>query len=253
MTARAISDPQSLPSLLPSSLSRRRMVTPSGARLLSIKLAHNQEPIPPPPYLRHHRQISRMLEYSPSLTFDGGITMFIFILVMSGKLPSKPIVACLNTRHVLRSYEFTGHIPSDAWMNYSRISSSLVTVFIYMDDILIATRTMEEHCRIICQVLQILNQINSFSNWRMWVREGWSWVPWHPSSSWSTRYGPHQLWGIADWPTPAKLKDIRTFLGFTGFYHRSFAIPRLARPLNDLTRKTSPWQWENQNKTPLIG
>jgi len=34
--------------------------------------------------------------YSPSLTFNGGITTFVFALVMSGKLPLKPTVACLN-------------------------------------------------------------------------------------------------------------------------------------------------------------
>ena len=56
---------------------------------------------------------------------------------------------------------------------------------------------------------------------------------------------PTKLKGVADWPTPRTLRDVRAFLGFTGFYR--YFVPNyslIARPLIELTRKTTPFHWE---------
>jgi hypothetical protein len=56
---------------------------------------------------------------------------------------------------------------------------------------------------------------------------------------------PSKLKGIADWPSPRTVKDVRAFLGFTGFYR--YFVPhysQIARPLIDLTRKATPFHWE---------
>ena len=55
---------------------------------------------------------------------------------------------------------------------------------------------------------------------------------------------PVKLNSIAQWPTPSKVKDVRSFLGFANFYHQF--IPNystIARPLIDLTKKNLPWNW----------
>ena len=55
---------------------------------------------------------------------------------------------------------------------------------------------------------------------------------------------PVKLDGIASWPTPQKVKDVRSFLGFANFY-RCF-IPdysNVAQLLIDLTKKNLPWHW----------
>ena len=48
--------------------------------------------------------------------------------------------------------------------------------------------------------------------------------------------------GIKNWPTPEKIKDIRSFLGFCNFY-RAFIKEFLSitRPLNALTKKDQMW------------
>jgi len=119
------------------------------------------------------------------------------------------------------------------------------TVFVYMDDILIATRTMEEHRRIVHQVLQILesnqlflkpekcefekDEVNTLVSVSRLANSLWT---------------PSNLGVLQIGPLPQKLKRRRAFLGFTGFYRRFIRnYSHLARPLNDLTRKTSPWQW----------
>ena len=55
---------------------------------------------------------------------------------------------------------------------------------------------------------------------------------------------PVKVEGIAKWPMPKTVKDVRSFLGFCNFY-RAF-IPHfldIARPLNDLTKKNYVWTW----------
>ena len=56
---------------------------------------------------------------------------------------------------------------------------------------------------------------------------------------------PTKIKGVADWPKPNNVRDVRAFLGFTGFYR--YFIPnylKVARPLIDLTRKATLFHWE---------
>ena len=58
---------------------------------------------------------------------------------------------------------------------------------------------------------------------------------------------PKKLQGIADLPVPKTPTDIQWFLGFTGYY--CYFVPNysaIAWPLLDLTKKTTPWHWEEQ-------
>ena len=59
-----------------------------------------------------------------------------------------------------------------------------------------------------------------------------------------TSMDPIKIAAIKDWPTPDKVKDICSFLGFCNFYCafiRGFAS--IAKPLNALTRKGTEWHW----------
>ena len=58
------------------------------------------------------------------------------------------------------------------------------------------------------------------------------------------KMSPKKLQGIADWPVPKTPTDVRQFLGFTSYY--CYFVPNyssIARPLLDLTKKTTPWHW----------
>jgi hypothetical protein len=53
-----------------------------------------------------------------------------------------------------------------------------------------------------------------------------------------------KLKGIHDWPIPTTLKQVRSFLGFGNFYRRFIGrFAKLARPLNDLTKKETKFEW----------
>src|SRR5260370_1587307 len=55
---------------------------------------------------------------------------------------------------------------------------------------------------------------------------------------------PQKLSVVADWPVPKNPTDVRSFLGFTGYYR--YFVPnysKVARPLLDLTKKNLVWYW----------
>src|SRR5258708_23651939 len=115
---------------------------------------------------------------------------------------------------------------------------------IYMDDILVHTRNdLLEHRARVHQVLYKLKQHDlylkpekcQFEQKRVEflgvILEGGT-----------IQMNPAKTRGIADWKPPQTTRDVRAFLGFTGFYR--YFVPnyaRIARPLIDLTQKSTPF------------
>ena len=55
---------------------------------------------------------------------------------------------------------------------------------------------------------------------------------------------PTKLSRIAEWPIPMKVKDVRSFLGFTNYYRRFIGdYSNITHPLIDLTKKNQEWRW----------
>jgi len=58
---------------------------------------------------------------------------------------------------------------------------------------------------------------------------------------------PVKVKGIEDWPTPSKVRDVQSFLGFANFHRRFIpSYSNIARPLIDLTKKNTPWEWSSK-------
>ena len=54
---------------------------------------------------------------------------------------------------------------------------------------------------------------------------------------------------VKNWSAPKTVKGVREFLGFTGYYRRFIKdYSALARPLLDLTKKTTPWHWKERQQ-----
>jgi hypothetical protein len=50
---------------------------------------------------------------------------------------------------------------------------------------------------------------------------------------------------VKDWKPPRNIKEVHHFLGFTGYYqHFIKDYSAVARPLLELTKKTTQWHWE---------
>ena len=63
------------------------------------------------------------------------------------------------------------------------------------------------------------------------------------------RTQPEKIQAVQDWQTPSNVKELRSFLGLTGFYQRF--IPDYAKiitPLTDMLRKDIKWEWAVQHQ-----
>ncbi len=55
---------------------------------------------------------------------------------------------------------------------------------------------------------------------------------------------PVKVQGVTDWPQPAKVKDVQSFIGFMNFYQRFICdFSEIAHPLHMLTQKLKDWSW----------
>ena len=124
----------------------------------------------------------------------------------------------------------------------------------YMDDILIASKgatSTEDHRAAVRDVLQVLQDYDLFLKPEKCVWES-------PRVDYLglilekgvTCMDPAKITGVRDWPTPTTVKQVRSFLGFCNFY-RAFirGFSHLAKPLNNLTKKDTPWTWGQEQQT----
>ena len=124
-------------------------------------------------------------------------------------------------------------------------------VSIYLDDILIYSKTREEHTNHIRVVLERLREIGIEADIRkceFYTQEvKYLGVIVTPNG---IRMDPEKVRAIQEWEKPATGKDItavRRFLGFCNYYRRFIqGFSRIARPLNNLLTKTSPGEWTEQ-------
>ncbi|SJL15225.1 uncharacterized protein ARMOST_18711 [Armillaria ostoyae] len=120
------------------------------------------------------------------------------------------------------------------------ISEGKVTI--YLDDILIFTKNLDEHRRIVRRVLQKLRENKLFlkaekCKFEVLETEYLSVI----ISEGQVRMDPVKLAGIAEWPTPMKKKELQSFLGFTNFY-RKF-IKNYSKVVCALTQLTGNAEW----------
>jgi hypothetical protein len=124
-------------------------------------------------------------------------------------------------------------------------------IIVYMDNILIATSaSLEQHREAVHGVLDILEQNDLFIK-----PEKCTWEA--PRVNYLglilergiTCMDPAKVKGVANWPTPSSVKQVRSFLGFCNFYHPFiYQFSHITRPLNELTRKDIPWTWEPRHQ-----
>ena len=123
-------------------------------------------------------------------------------------------------------------------------------VAVYMDDILIFTKTLEEHRRVVARVLQILRENHLYLKPDKCIFEALKieFLGLILSEN-QVEMDPVKIDGVRNWPTPRKVKEVQSFLGFINFYRRFIAdFSKIARPLHDLTRKGTEWEWQEKQE-----
>src|SRR5258707_10721694 len=115
----------------------------------------------------------------------------------------------------------------------------------YMDDILIYSPSLMDHQRITWEILQTLCSYKLFLQLEKckFKRQEVDYLGLVISKD-HVAMDPVKVQGVTDWPQPAKVKDVQSFIGFVNFYQRFICdFSEIAHPLHALTWKLKDWSW----------
>ena len=124
-------------------------------------------------------------------------------------------------------------------------------VFVYLDDILVASQSMEEHLSHLEKVAMRIQEagLRLRPEKCLFATERIEYLG-HTLTSSGVQPNDQNVKAVTDFPTPSNLKEVRSFVGMANFYRRH--IPKMAtlsRPLTELLRhdkdtgKPVPFVW----------
>ena len=110
-------------------------------------------------------------------------------------------------------------------------------VLVYLDDLLVFSTTLEEHLERVDKVLSRLEQYGLKLNMNKckFAQTSVKCLG-HIVSKDGVTCDPDKLVSVQSWPRPDNVKELKSFLGFAGYYRRFIKdYSHISRPLNDLT------------------
>ena len=125
-----------------------------------------------------------------------------------------------------------------------------ICVIVFIDDILVYSKTEEQHEQHLRDVLQILrnNQLYAkLSKCDFWLKSiaflG------HVVSEGGVSVDPAKVQSIMEWKQPKTVTEVRSFLGLAGYYRKFVQdFSKIALPLTQLTRKNEKFDWNEERE-----
>ncbi|KAL4112118.1 hypothetical protein QTP88_015966 [Uroleucon formosanum] len=136
---------------------------------------------------------------------------------------------------------------------FQRLMNSVLTglngikAFVYLDDIIIYALNLEDHSRKLKEVFDRLRE----SNLKLqpskcsFLRKEVNYLG-HVITDKVVRPNPQKIDCVVKFPTPTNAKEIKSFLGLSGYYRRF--VPnygQIAKPLTSLLKKDVPFYWSD--------
>src|SRR5438132_1680012 len=118
-------------------------------------------------------------------------------------------------------------------------------VVVFIDDILIYSKSVEEHeqhLRIVLEKLRAHELYAKFSKCEFWLQE----VAFlgHIITEKGIAVDPSKVEAILNWKTPTNVIEVRSFLGLAGYYHCFIeGFSKIAQPMTQLLQKGIEFKW----------
>ncbi|WVZ52838.1 hypothetical protein U9M48_003857 [Paspalum notatum var. saurae] len=167
--------------------------------------------------------------------------------------PSDILKTAFTTKYGLYEYTVMSFGLTNALAYFMKLVNSVFMdyldkfVVVFIDDILIYSKTEaehEEHLRLVLQRLREHKLYAKFSKCEFWIDEvrflG------HVVSKGGIAVDPSKVSTVTNWKVPEIPKEVRGFLGLAGYYRRFIKkISRIAKPMTSLLEKDAEFRWTN--------
>jgi hypothetical protein len=168
--------------------------------------------------------------------------------------PSDIPKTTFSTRYVLYEYLVMSFGLTNAPAYFMYLMNSVFMpkldkfIVVFIDDILIYSKNLEDHARYLYIILQRLREHHlyaKFSKCEFWLDT----VKFlgHTIFSDSISIDPSKVQEVMDWKPPTSVHQIRSFLGLAGYYRRF--IPdfyKIAKPMTELLKKGVKFFWNEK-------
>uniref|UniRef100_A0A3P8UAF7 Gypsy retrotransposon integrase-like protein 1 n=1 Tax=Amphiprion percula TaxID=161767 RepID=A0A3P8UAF7_AMPPE len=130
----------------------------------------------------------------------------------------------------------------------------LKEVLVYLDDLIIFSDSLEEHER---RLLRVLNRLKEYGlklspEKCKFFQTSVKYLG-HIVSERGVETDPDKILTLKSWPVPRNLKELKSFLGFAGYYRRFIkGYSAIAKPLNELTRGYAPTSKSRKLSNPAM-
>jgi hypothetical protein len=118
-------------------------------------------------------------------------------------------------------------------------------VVVFIDDILVYSRSEEEHEDHLHLALQQLREHRMYGKLSMcefWIKQ----VAFlgHVISKGGISVDPSKVQDVLSWNVPMSVSDIRSFLGLAGYYRRFIkGFSKISKPMTELLEKDKKFEW----------
>ncbi|GJU23628.1 putative reverse transcriptase domain-containing protein [Tanacetum coccineum] len=121
---------------------------------------------------------------------------------------------------------------------------------VFIDDILIYSKTKEDHevhLRLMLELLTKEKLYAKFSKCEFWLQEvhflG------HVVNQSGIHVDPSKIEAVKNWKAPTTPSEVRSFLGLAGYYRRFIVnFSKIAKPLTSLTQKNQKYEWGEEQE-----
>ncbi|GJR84370.1 putative reverse transcriptase domain-containing protein [Tanacetum coccineum] len=118
-------------------------------------------------------------------------------------------------------------------------------VIVFIDDILIYSKTKEDHevhLKLVLELVKKERLYAKFSKCEFWLQE--MHFLGHVVNHNGIHVDPSKIKAVKNWKAPTMPTEIRSFLGLTGYYRRFIAnFSKIAKSLTSLTQKNKKYEW----------
>ncbi|XP_021730519.1 uncharacterized protein LOC110697460 [Chenopodium quinoa] len=109
-------------------------------------------------------------------------------------------------------------------------------VVVFIDDILVYSKSKEEHVEHLRAILQTLRENKLYAAFLG-----------HFVSKNGVEVDPAKIEAVKGWPKPKTVSDVRSFLGLAGYYRRFMKdFLNIAKPMTSLMKKDKNFEWDDR-------